>query len=194
MLVVLDHDVTPTPATNLVDNDSPVEPVVLRRSSRVRRPTRRLLESQDAIQSFSSGSFRSQTIAFFAYYECLHQEDYRIQDELKHPFCYQVDKDVLHYGHTTKTKDKSHFQRAMRKEFTDHEVRKQWKIIPIEDVLDSVWTFKRKIEILTGQIYKYKARLNMHGGQQTYGDNFFTHNSSPLALTSSRVRSCLPAN
>ena len=187
MLTVTDHNVTPKSATNLVDNDSPVEPVALRRSSRVRRPTRRLLESQDARQSFSSGSFRSQTIAFFAYYECLHQEDYRIQDELKHSLCYQVDKDVLHYGHTTKTKDKSHFQRAMRKEFTDHEVRKHWKIIPIEDVLDSVWVFKRKREILTGQIYKYKARLNMHGGQQTYGDNFFETYSPVVSRTIYRI-------
>ena len=61
-----------------------------------------------------------------------------------------MDKDVLHYGQAMKAKDKSHFQRAMRKEFTDHEVRKHWNIIPIEDilddidVLDSVWAFKRK--------------------------------------------------
>ena len=49
MLTVTDYNVTPTSAINLVDNDSPVEPVALRRSSRVRRPTRRLLESKDTM-------------------------------------------------------------------------------------------------------------------------------------------------
>lgn len=49
MLTVTDHNVTPTSATNLVNNDSPVEPVALRRLSRVRRPTRRLLESKDTM-------------------------------------------------------------------------------------------------------------------------------------------------
>ena len=92
-----------------------------------------------------------------------------------------------------KAKDKSHFQTAMRKEFTDHGDRKHWKIIPIEDVpddidvLDSVWAFKRKREILTGQIYKYKARLNIHGGQQTYGENFFETYSPVVSWTTCRI-------
>ena len=91
-LAVPDHDVTPTPATNFADNDSPAEPVALMRSSRVRRPTTRFLESQDTMQSFFTGSFIPHSIVFSAYYECLHQEYYRIQDELKYSLCYQVEK------------------------------------------------------------------------------------------------------
>jgi len=33
-------------------------------------------------------------------------------------------------------------------------------------VLDAVWSMKRKRHLLTRQVYKWKARLNVHGGQQ----------------------------
>ena len=65
----------------------------------------------------------------------------------------------------------------MQKEFTNHNDLHHWDIIPIEDVpkgekvLDSVWAMMRKRNILTGEIYKCKARLNLHGGQQEFGVN-----------------------
>ena len=104
-----------------------------------------------------------------------------------------MDKDVLHYGQAMKAKDKSHLQRAMRKEFFDNEDRKNWNIIPIADVpdgidvLESIWVFKRKREIIRCQIYKYKARLDIHGGQQTYGDNFFETYSPVVSWTTCRI-------
>ena len=40
-------------------------------------------------------------------------------------------------------------------------------------VLPSIWAFKQKQRIMTGEIYKHKARLNIHGGKQTYGENYW---------------------
>jgi hypothetical protein len=40
-------------------------------------------------------------------------------------------------------------------------------------VLASVWSMKRKRCILTREIYKWKACLNVHGGQQEHGVNFW---------------------
>jgi Reverse transcriptase (RNA-dependent DNA polymerase) len=40
-------------------------------------------------------------------------------------------------------------------------------------VLDLVWAMKRKRRIKTKEIYKWKARLNIHGGQQEYGVNYW---------------------
>jgi hypothetical protein len=40
-------------------------------------------------------------------------------------------------------------------------------------VLPSVWSMKRKRDIKTQQVYKHKARLNVHGGKQAYGKNYF---------------------
>ena len=67
----------------------------------------------------------------------------------------------------------------MHKEFSDHCERSHWDILPIEDVpadekvLDCVWAMRRKRNILTKQVYKWKARLNLHGGQQEYGVNYY---------------------
>ena len=38
-----------------------------------------------------------------------------------------------------------------------------------QDILPSVWAFRRKRRIDTRAVYKHKARLNIHGGMQTYG-------------------------
>jgi len=40
-------------------------------------------------------------------------------------------------------------------------------------ILDSVWDMRRKRKIGTGEISKYKARLNAHGGQQVFGINYW---------------------
>jgi hypothetical protein len=39
-------------------------------------------------------------------------------------------------------------------------------------VLPSVWSMKWKRDIKTQQVYKHKARLNVHGGKQVYEVNF----------------------
>ena len=38
-------------------------------------------------------------------------------------------------------------------------------------VLDPLWAMRRKRKMVTGEIFKYKARSNAHGGQQEYGVN-----------------------
>ena len=38
---------------------------------------------------------------------------------------------------------------------------------------------KRNCDIVTGQVYKWKARLNVHGGKQEYGFNYLD-NYSPV--------------
>ena len=78
-----------------------------------------------------------------------------------------------------KADDKEKFKEAMDKEFTDHCERQNWDIVPVTDVpkdekvLDCVWAMRRKRNILTKQVYKWKARLNLHGGQQEFGVNYY---------------------
>jgi Reverse transcriptase (RNA-dependent DNA polymerase) len=40
-------------------------------------------------------------------------------------------------------------------------------------ILDSVWSMKRKRRLKTNKFYKHKARLNIHGGQQQHGVNYW---------------------
>jgi hypothetical protein len=41
------------------------------------------------------------------------------------------------------------------------------------EVLPAVWAFKRKRRIATQEVYKWKARLNLHGGRQTKDVNYW---------------------
>jgi hypothetical protein len=68
---------------------------------------------------------------------------------------------------------------AVIKEVNDHIENKNWELIPRDKVpkgttiLPSVWSMKCKRDIKTQQVYKHKARLNVHGGKQVYGENYF---------------------
>ena len=46
---------------------------------------------------------------------------------------------------------------------------------------------KRKRNILTNQVYKWKSRLNLHGGQQEYAVNFYETFSPVINWSSSRL-------
>ena len=74
---------------------------------------------------------------------------------------------------------KNEFLQAMVEEYNDHAKRGHWELVPNDKVpdgtkiLDSIWSMKRKRDIKTRRITKWKARLNVHGGQQEHRVNFF---------------------
>ena len=57
----------------------------------------------------------------------------------------------------------------MKKKFDAHSDRDYWEVKPKSEVPDDekVLDF-----ILTNKIYKYKARLNIHGGQKEFAINY----------------------
>ena len=67
----------------------------------------------------------------------------------------------------------------MDKELQDHIARKHWEVVPRGEVpkgmrvLDMVWAMRRKRQIDTHKVYKWKAWLNVHGGQQQQGINYW---------------------
>ena len=68
---------------------------------------------------------------------------------------------------------------AVVKEGNGHVDNKSWELVNIENVLKdaeiipSVWAMRRKRNLVTNKITKYKARLNIHGGKQTLGINYW---------------------
>ena len=81
--------------------------------------------------------------------------------------------------------DADNFVEAIIKEVNTQCERNHWELILKENVpnnkniLDSVWAMKGKRDIKTRKVYKWKARLNIHGGQQEFGGDYFeTH--SPI--------------
>ena len=150
----------------------------LRRSSRVRKMTDRMRES---IEQGMLARNSTITQCDEEYFEIMHNLDYSIQQDLDSPITYlaKTDRDTMYLHQAVREPDREKFVQAVIKEMNDHIVRNHWKLIPISQVpanhkvLDAVWSMKRKRHLLTGEVYKWKARLNIHGGQQEYAVNYF---------------------
>ena len=75
--------------------------------------------------------------------------------------------------------DAKEFKKVAIQEFTDHCNKDHWDLITINQVpeghqiLDAVWSMKRKRDIKTRKVIKHKARLNVHGGQQELGETYY---------------------
>jgi hypothetical protein len=65
------------------------------------------------------------------------------------------------------------------KEVNGHVEIKHWQLIKRKDVpedaqvIPSVWSMQCKQNLTTNKIIKHKARLNLHGGKQVYGMNYY---------------------
>ena len=165
------------------------EPVatISRRSGRIRQRTQALQDGID--QGLGITSFKStiEEEEHDQYYEVLHEEDYKLQDEMFDPIAFKTtsNPDDMYYHQALKEPDKDQFLQAIVKEINDHIEGNHWQLIPKSEVpngtkiLDTVWAMKRKRDIKTREIYKYKARLNIHGGQQEY-DIHYTDTYSPV--------------
>jgi len=75
--------------------------------------------------------------------------------------------------------DSDEFRRAMFKEVESHVTNKHWELVKRADlpagteVLPAVWAFRRKRRIASQEVYKWKARINLHGGKQTKNVNYW---------------------
>jgi hypothetical protein len=114
-------------------------------------------------------------------WEVYHDDSYRIQKEMENPvaFVASTNPDIMYYDEAMRQPDKEQFQKAMMLEVQTHTDNGHWKIISRDDVprgepvLPSVWAMRRKRRIATQEVYKWKARLNLHGGKQEYGLNYW---------------------
>ena len=98
-----------------------------------------------------------------------------------HHACLSVDagdNDTYTLKQMLQQDDKNDFIHAMVKEIDDHCERKHWDVIPRSQMppgtktILAVWAFKRK-RFPDGRILKHKARLNAHGGMQTWGVDYW---------------------
>jgi hypothetical protein len=87
--------------------------------------------------------------------------------------------DIMYLGQALKQNDADKFVHAVVKEIEGHVRAKRWKLIERNEVpqghepLPSVWAMRRKRDLTTNEVTKHKARLNLHGGKQQFGVNYF---------------------
>jgi histone deacetylase 1/2 len=137
---------------------------IVTRSGRVSRPTTRLIEVLDA--TLTDGEDHDEFCT-----------------EEKHPllfaFAASADPDTMYLHEAMRQPDRLQFIEAMKKEVTDHTNNKNWRVVHRSEiptgmpVLPAVWSMKRKRRIATREVYKWKARLTVHGGKQTKGVNYW---------------------
>jgi Reverse transcriptase (RNA-dependent DNA polymerase) len=89
------------------------------------------------------------------------------------------DPDILYLHEALAADDKIEFIKAMQKEVESHVNNKNWEIVqrsqipPDRKVLPAVWAMRRKRDIATRKVTKWKARLNLHGGKQVKGVDYW---------------------
>jgi hypothetical protein len=82
---------------------------------------------------------------------------------------------------------------AVVQEVNGHVNNNHWRLtkrskVPSDvEVVPSVWSLQRKRDITTNKIKKYKARLNLHGGKQVFGLNYYETYASVVTWFSIRL-------
>ena len=106
---------------------------------------------------------------------------YKIQKSLENPLAFAAaeNPDILYWDQAMKAPDRAKFVEAVGTELDGHEKMGNYQPVPLSDVpkgtklIDMVWSMRRKRRIKTQEVYKWKARLNVHGGQQEHGVHYW---------------------
>jgi hypothetical protein len=114
-------------------------------------------------------------------YEVLANQECDIQDQASDPISFSAtsDPDTMYWHQAMQQPNKTEFLKAAEAEVKSHVDDEHFVLMKRSSlprgtkVLASVWSMKRKRRILSREIYKWKARLNCHGGQQEHGINFW---------------------
>ena len=87
--------------------------------------------------------------------------------------------DTMYFDQGMREPDSDQFVHTVIKELNDHISHKHWELVPRSEVpkhikiIPSAWSLKRKRDIKTRKVYKWKARLNVHDGRQVHGINYW---------------------
>ena len=89
-----------------------------------------------------------------------------------------TDPDTMYMHEAMRQKDAAEFRKAMQKEWKDQIENGNFTVIHRSKVpegatiLPAVWQMKRKRDIRTRKVKKYKARLNIDGSRMQYGKHY----------------------
>jgi Reverse transcriptase (RNA-dependent DNA polymerase) len=119
--------------------------------------------------------------SLYAPWDVFHDNHLSLQDKMDDPIAFtaSANPDILYYDKAMSAPDGDMFPEAMGTEVgsMDNDIHRD--IIPIakvpddQPVLPAVWAFRRKRRITTNEVYKWKARLNIHGGRQLLRINYW---------------------
>ena len=167
----------PEPPKETVRNEDTgsSEPITNNRTSaRKRQPIERLIEAMGAEVKDTSGEIEGEIFCLVAMYP--------VRDEDENPllaYKASADPDTMYMHEAMKEPDSKEFIKAMEKEVSDQSNNKNFSIIHRSKVpegatiLPTVWQMKRKRDIKTREIKKWKARLNVDGSRMQKGKHYW---------------------
>jgi hypothetical protein len=102
---------------------------------------------------------------------------------MRNPIAFHAEMmgDILYLQQVLRQPDAKEFVQAVIKEVNGHVDCKNWTLkkrskVPQDiQIVPSVWSMQHKRYLTTNEIksHKHKARLNLHGGKQVYGMNYY---------------------
>ena len=170
--------------------NQPQDTIIPPLSTGTKKSTRQQTPTQVFLDSVSQ-----EHLIFCAFLDKGYAEDYLIQESMESPvdFKASTDPDTLYYHEAIVASDSDNFVESIIKEVDVHSERDHWELVLKEDVptneniLDSVWAMKRKRDIKTRKVYKWMARLNIHGGQQELREVYVETHSPVVTQTTVRL-------
>ena len=122
-------------------------------------------------------------------------KDFEIQEAMEDPIAFAAhsNPDTMYLHEALRAPDRAQFIQAMQEEVKAHEDLHHWELIPKSEVpentiiLPAVWSMKRKRRIKTREVYKWKARLNIHGGKQIKNIHYWETYSPVVKWSSIRL-------
>ena len=104
-----------------------------------------------------------------------------VQKALEDPIAFAAlcNPNILYWDQVMKVHDRDKFIEAVGIELDGHEKMGNYKPIPMcnlpkgTNLIDMVWSIRCKQRINTQEVYKWKAHLNVHGGQQEHGVHYW---------------------
>ena len=165
----------------------PVEPTVTAGTSQHGRActmSQRMAESvsqQDFYGNQVMNYMASQATTSNTYEDLFHDVHLQLQEHMRNPIAFHAEMmgDIMYLQQVLKQPDAKEFVQAVIKEVNRNVDSINWTLqkqshVP-EDVqiVPSVWSLQCKCDLTTNKVKSHKARLNLHGGKQVYGMNYF---------------------
>jgi hypothetical protein len=147
----------------------------IRTSARISKPIERLIEAMMAEMKDNAGDVEGEIFCLEAMFPDREDED------LNPLLAYKAsaDPDTMYMHEAMKAPDRKEFIAAMEKEVADQSKNKNFSIIHRSKVpegatvLPTVWQMKRKRDIKTQKVKKWKARLNIDGSRMEKGRHYW---------------------
>ena len=171
-----------------VDSQPPAAPS--RKSERKKQPVQRLIEAMTA--ELTEQEIPGEIFSFQAMFPHDDGYDDNVHGDIM-AFKAKADPDTLYLHEALREPDKQKFIEAMEKEIDSQVEMGVYQIIRKDQVpkgatvLPAVWQLRRKRDIRTGEIKKYKARCNIDGSKMIKGEHYEETYAPVASWTSIRL-------